>query len=147
MEEFMESDIGFIIKNINDKLDQNANKEFKAFELTSAQMRVVFFLQHQKNFETSQKALEDHLDVSHPTINGILKRMEEKGFVTSEITKKDGHLSKTVKATKKAQEIFKKAEKSKTVCEKRLSANLTEKEHAALIKLLLKVHKSVSEMQ
>ena len=28
------------------------------------------------------------LEVSHPTINGILKRLEEKKFITTEMTKK-----------------------------------------------------------
>lgn len=146
MDEFIEMDIGSLIKNIDEKLEQMANKEFKSLDLTMAQMRVLFFIHHQKNGETSQKLLEDHLDVSHPTINGILKRMEEKGFVTTEIIKKDGHLSKTVKATKKGQDVFKKTGKSRDINEKNLASHLTKKERDTLIKLLLKVQKSVSEM-
>ena len=120
--------------------------ESMELDLTGSQMRVLFFLHQQKNFECSQKELEDYLNISHPTISGILKRMEEKGFLSTEITKKDGHISKTVKSTKKGQETFKKTGKSKNIHEKKLSENLTEKERATLIKLLSKVQKAVSEI-
>ena len=36
------------------------------------------FIYRKENFTTTQKDLEIFLDVSHPTINGILKRLEEK---------------------------------------------------------------------
>lgn len=46
------------------------------------------FIYRKENFTTTQKDLEIFLDVSHPTINGILKRLEEKKFITTEMTKK-----------------------------------------------------------
>ena len=105
------------------------------------------FIYRKENFTTTQKDLEIFLDVSHPTINGILKRLEEKKFITTEMTKKDGHLSKTVRLTKKGENVLIESEKEKNLHEEALSAYLTKDEQNKLIELLLKVQKSASEME
>lgn len=101
--------------------------ESMELDLTGSQMRVLFFLHQQKNFECSQKELEDYLNVSHPTINGILKRMEEKGFLSTEITKKDGHLSKTVKSQKKDRKLSRRQANPKTSTKKNCQKTLPKK--------------------
>lgn len=143
----MKKDIGFFIKNIHDKLERLANAQFASVGLTGAQVRVLIFLAHQKNCETTQKELETFLDVSHPTINGILHRMEDKGFITTNITKKDGHLSKTVSITEAGKKVLRETDKGKAVHEKMLSSYLTKDERETLIDLLTKVRKAAEEME
>ncbi|WP_318678050.1 hypothetical protein [Treponema sp.] len=87
------------------------------------------------------------LEVSHPTINGILKRLEEKKFITTEMTKKGRTPFKTVQFSKKGENILIESEKKKNLHEQALSAYLTKDERNKLIELLLKVHKSASEME
>ncbi|MDY4468109.1 MarR family transcriptional regulator [Treponema porcinum] len=136
-----------LLKNINDKLERLANAQFKSIRLTFSQVRVMSFIYRKENFTTTQKDLEIFLDVSHPTINGILKRLEEKKFITTEMTKKDGHLSKTVRLTKKGENVLIESEKEKNLHEEALPAYLTKDERNKLIELLLKVQKSASEME
>lgn len=61
--------------------------------------------------------------------------------------KKDGHLSKTVQLSKKVENILIESEKKKNLHEQALYAYLTKDERNKLIELLLKVHKSASEME
>ena len=61
--------------------------------------------------------------------------------------KKDGHLSKTVRLTKKGENVLIESEKEKNLHEEVLSAYLTKDERNKLIELLLKVQKSASEME
>lgn len=63
------------------------------------------------------------------------------------MTKKDGRLSKTVQFSKKGENILIESEKKKNLHEQALSAYLTKDERNKLIELLLKVHKSASEME
>ena len=64
------------------------------------------FIYRKENFTTTQKDLEIFLDVSHPTINGILKRLEEKKFITTEMTKKRRTPFKNSPAYKKMRKRF-----------------------------------------
>ena len=63
------------------------------------------------------------------------------------MTKKDGHLSKTVQLSKKGENILIESEKKKNLHEQAFSAYLTKDERNKLIELLLKVYKSASEME
>lgn len=63
------------------------------------------------------------------------------------MTKKDEHLSKTVRLTKKGENVLIESEKEKNLHEEALSAYLTKDERNKLIELLLKVQKSASEME
>ena len=74
-------DVGFLLKQINIALARNADQSFKP--VTFSQMRVLVFLAHQPNNTCYQKALETELDVSHPTVVGLLQRLEAKGLIAT----------------------------------------------------------------
>lgn len=72
--------------------------------------------------------------------------MEEKGFLSTEITKKRRPPFKNRKINKKRTGNFQEDRQIQKHPQKKLSENLTEKERATLIKLLSKVQKAVSEI-
>lgn len=72
--------IGYLIKGINDKLKVNADNDLKMHRLTLAQSRVLAFL-NTKGDTATQKEIEDFLEVSHPTVVGIVSRMEQNGHI------------------------------------------------------------------
>lgn len=72
--------IGYLIKSINDKLKVNADNDLKMHRLTLAQSRVLAFL-NTKGDTATQKEIEDFLEVSHPTVVGIVSRMEQNGHI------------------------------------------------------------------
>ncbi len=68
------------IKYISDKVRQKADNNLKDHNLTLSQVRVLRFLTCVGG-SCSQKEIEDYLQVSHPTVVGIVSRMEQSGFL------------------------------------------------------------------
>lgn len=116
-------DVGYLIKNINDKLKVKADADLKRYNLTFTQSRVFAFLQ-EKGGQATQKEIEIFLDVAHPTVVGIVSRMEQNGYVTTYFDSKDKR-NKNVKLTKQAEEIGFDLEKGMLENEKNLLAPLT----------------------
>lgn len=137
-------DIGHTIKILNDKLQKRANEDLRSIGLTLSQIRALHFIETCENYETTQKELEDFLDVSHPTINGILKRLEEKGRITTELAI-NHHLTKIVRITQSGLENCKNSEYARLKSENILERNLSPEEKATLLQLLKKVQQSLIE--
>ena len=70
----LQKDIGYLIKNINDKLKVKADADLKHSKLTLAQSRVLAFLDSQGG-QATQKEIEVYLEVSHPTVVGIISEI------------------------------------------------------------------------
>ena len=75
-----QKDIGYLIKNINDKLKVKADADLKHRKLTLAQSRVLAFLDS-RGGQATQKEIEVYLEVSHPTVVGIISRMAQNGHL------------------------------------------------------------------
>nr|WP_319484826.1 MarR family transcriptional regulator [uncultured Cohaesibacter sp.] len=73
--------VGFLLKQINDKLSQYMNNELHPFGLTHTQAKFLRFLNDRKGMDTSQKDIEDHFGIAHSTVIGVLKRLEQKDLV------------------------------------------------------------------
>ena len=71
-----------------------------------SQMYVLKYLRENQNKMVTQKEIEQYLEVSHPTTVGILKRLESKGFIQTEIVK-EGRFSKQVVLTEKSNVLHK----------------------------------------
>lgn len=138
------NDIGYMIKLLNDTLEKKANDDLRVFDLTFSQLRTLRFIAEQENRETTQKALEDFLGVSHPTINGILKRMEEKGKITTEISV-NKRMTKTVRITEKGIRELEIANEGRNVQENMLRNSLDVGERETLMNLLNKIYKGITE--
>ena len=77
----LKNDVGYLIKRINDKLKVRADAELKQYHLTISQSRVLVYLRS-RGGQATQKEIETFLDVAHPTIVGLVSRMEQNGYVT-----------------------------------------------------------------
>lgn len=82
-------EIGRLLKQLSDKMEATANADLKKIDLTIAQSRVLLFLDEMPGKQATQRELEEHLDVSHATIHGILARMDAKGLVHVTASDKD----------------------------------------------------------
>ena len=72
----LNDDIGHLIKIVDEQLKKRFDKDLQKFDLTLSQMRVLWFLKS-KGGRTSQKDIEDFLQVSHPTVVGLISRLKE----------------------------------------------------------------------
>lgn len=101
----------FMIKNIHDKFESRGNSECQQVGLTLSQFRVLLYLDMNPDKQVTQRELELEFKVSHPTITGILKRMEEKEFISTKIIR-DGKQQKLVFITDKGRDCLEFTNKS-----------------------------------
>ena len=73
--------IGCLLKMITDKIKIQADANLAQHDLTLTQSRVLGYLEQNGGIAT-QKEIEGFLQVSHPTVAGVIGRMEQKGFVS-----------------------------------------------------------------
>lgn len=134
-------DVGWLIKNINEKMKVRADADLKRDNLTFSQGRVLIFLSS-KGGQATQKEIEDFLEVSHPTVVGIVSRMEQNGFLTTWIDGKDKR-NKIVKLTEQAEEIGAYMEQHLKENEKKLLAPLSAEEIEQLRRMLLAIYNNL----
>lgn len=118
--------IGYLIKGINDKLKVRADVDLKEFDLTLTQSRVMGFLTDNGG-QATQKEIEVFLGVTHPTVVGVVSRMEQKGFVVSWLDEKDKR-NKNVKLTDKANAVGAGMDRQVEAMETMLVASLSAEE-------------------
>ena len=138
-----EQPIGLKIKQINTVFEKDFNQMLKSIGITSSQCAVLDFLFQTRLDEVSQRDIEKHLSLKNPTVTGLLKRMDEKGFIlcvqsTSDKRKKVIHL------TEKAYDIQRKMDNYRKKMDKILTRGMTTKEVQSLKKQLEKVMNNIA---
>ena len=132
----LKNDVGYLIKSINDKLKVRADAELKQYHLTMSQSRVLVYLRS-RGGQATQKEIETFLDVAHPTVVGLVSRMEQNGYVTCWPCE-DGR-NKYVKLTAQAEAIDRDMQENMHANEEMLLAPLSPEEREQLRDLLLTV--------
>ena len=132
----LKNDVGYLIKSINDKLKVRADAELKKYHLTMSQSRVLVYLRS-RGGQATQKEIETFLDVAHPTVVGLVSRMEQNGYVTCWPCE-DGR-NKYVKLTLQAEAIDKDMQRNQLENEEMLLAPLSPEDRERLRDLLLTV--------
>lgn len=136
---------GFLIKQVHILQEQRLNKKFERFGLTGAQTftLVSLFKAREKNKKLNQKDLERILDISNPTVTGILNRLEAKDLIKRVPCKHDARI-KYIEVTKKAIELDKEIRKTFKESEEQLVSSLTPEEIDRLNEYLIKILRSNS---
>ncbi len=138
----MRRPLGYLFKVITDKMIEKADKDMEEYGLTFTQSRVLGFLRDKEC--VTQKEIEKHLEVSHPTVVGIVSRMEQNGFVTTWFDPSDKR-NKMVKLTEKANETGKLLEASAKIHDRELFYFLTEEEIIQLGDMLTTIYEHFSQ--
>ena len=81
--------IGFLLARIHNNMDRQANNNLKSSGMTFSQMRILYYLLKHGEAPPSQKDIEDFLQVSHPTVVGLIKRLEAKGLIRCAPSERD----------------------------------------------------------
>lgn len=136
--------IGFTVKQINNIYEKELNERLKKLGITSSQCAVLDYLFHTNKEEVNQRDVEKSLSLKNPTVTGILKRMEEKGFILSVPNASDKR-KKNIYLTEKAYDIQRKMDADRRKLDKRLTIGLSKKEIASLSRGLEKVLYNISE--
>lgn len=144
MKKEKERDIGLLLKQINKQIKKRFDKDLQEYDLTLSQSRVLFFLGFRKEEKTSLKDIEEHLQVTHPTVVGIVKRLEEKGFVITESDSADRRV-KLVFITEKTKGMIQNIDKRGKMMDKKLLKGFSDQEIRELRRMLSIIEHNLEE--
>lgn len=136
--------LGFIVKQINNVYEKELTSRLKMLGITSSQCAVLNYLFQSNQEKVTQREIERHLNLKNPTVTGLLKRLDEKGFVLCVQSPSDKRC-KNIYLTEKAFDIQKKMESDRKKLDKRLTIGMTKKEVEVFRRGLEKVLYNISE--
>lgn len=71
---------GYWLRVLHWCADQSVTNALETMELTASQGRIIGYLAHRKE-PPCPRDIESEFQLTHPTVSGILSRLESKGFV------------------------------------------------------------------
>lgn len=138
-----ENNIGFLLKQISDKMRARADADMRCSDLTYSQLMVLGFIEDSGG-ESSQKEIEEYLGVSHPTTVGLISRLKAKDLVKTSVDPDDRRV-KRIYSTEKARLLSDFMAGKRELAESALVSDLTDEEAAELRRLLCIVYESITE--
>lgn len=133
--------IGYLIKNINDLIKIRADEQLGRHDLTFAQCHVLGIL-HYKGGTATQKEIGDELGVWHPTVVGLVSRVESAGYVMCRPDPTDRR-NKLVSLTPKAEVIGSEIDEMIRSQEEKMTRGLSPEQVDALIGTLSVIYKNL----
>ena len=130
-----EQAVGPRIKRISNAMDRRRTLDLEGFDLTSSQGMVLGYLARHREEPVSPGDIGRHFGLTHPTVTGILQRLEAKGFLAFADDPAERR-KRRVAATEKAMELHQQIVEHFWETEAQLTQGLTEAEQAQLLTLL-----------
>lgn len=126
-------DLGFKIKTISKLLAQNMTNSITSLDLTSSQAIVLGYLCYRAHRQETvyPRDIERHFAFTHPTVSGLLQRLEAKGYLRFEPSPEDRRC-KQILVTKRALEANQQVLDHLAASEQRLVSDMSRVEIAQL---------------
>ena len=116
--------IGFMFKQINNVYEKEFNNRLRTLGITASQCAVLDYLFDCEKEEVTQRDIEKGLNLRNPTVTGLLKRLDEKGYILSVPSNTDKRC-KNIYLTEKAYDIQRRMENQRRKLDKMLSNSLS----------------------
>lgn len=144
----MEKRFGFLIKQISLAHKEYVNDFLKQFDLTTAQFSVLIevFKAEDLGFQLSQKDIEERLQISNPTVTGILNRLEAKELIERVSCSKDKRI-RHIYSTSKARAMDVQLKKSFDRFDRRLVEGFSPEEEEQLFEFLVRAFKNAKNKE
>ena len=136
-------DTMLLIKQLNEKFEAKGTAACSKVGLTISQFRFLVYLKIHPDSQVTQREMEKFFKVSHPAVNGVLKRLEEKGFISTELIT-NGKTQKIVHLEKKGNEAVEIMDKIRNIDDENLSKEITSQEWEELYRILSKILNTIS---
>lgn len=133
---------GFLIKQISEKTDKKIIRTFKKYGVTCSQHRTLTFL-NGSGGKSTQKDVETYLEVSHPTVVGILSGLESRGLVSCVFDSDDKRM-KSVYLTEDGRALLKSSYQDATEAGKEFWKDISDEETETLIRILEKLKENLN---
>ena len=83
--------VGGLIQHIAHAMFKETNRDLQKYNLTRVQANVLIYLFFSEgNGDIFQKDIEKHLNLTNPTVTGVVKRLEQKNLIIRHCCKNDG---------------------------------------------------------
>lgn len=122
------------LKMLHFYTDQAITNALAEMELTSAQGHILGFLTHRKE-PPCPRDIEEAFHLSHPTVSGLLSRMEKKEFIAIRPDEQDKRC-KRIFLLPKGEACSQKIHQTILATENRLTQDFTPEEQEAFTRLL-----------
>ena len=136
--------MGFLIKQINNVFEKELNERLKDSGISSSQCAVLDYLFHTSKEEVSQRDVEKNLNLKNPTVTGILKRLDEKGYILC-VPNANDKRKKNIYLTEKAYDIQRRMEADRRKLDRELTRGMTKREVEAMRKNLEKMLHNIAD--
>ncbi len=130
--------IGFLVKQVNNVYEKELTGKLKGLGITSSQCAVLDYLFHTSKDVVSQRDVEKNLSLKNPTVTGILKRLDEKGYILC-VPNTEDRRKKNIYLTEKAYDIRRRMESDRRKLDRELTRGMTKREVESLRKNLEKM--------
>ena len=95
---------GMYFKRIHLDIEKEIHTKLSAYNLTKSQLDILNYLDQHPDQMTCQKDLQNYLHVSNATINGLVNRLEQNGYIYR-ITNSEDKRMVYIHPTEKANQI------------------------------------------
>ena len=130
----MQNHFGRLARILHWCTDQSMTAELEKMELTASQGHIMGFLAH-RNAPPCPRDIEQEFNLSHPTVSGLLSRLEQKGFVALRTDPEDRRC-KRIYILPKGQECHERMHQTISRNEERMVQGFTPEEKAMFADLL-----------
>ncbi len=134
---------GYLLKSVTERLKKDTDYMLSRKGLTFSQSRLMFFLS-QNGGSATQKEIEVFMDVSHPTVVGLVNRMEQNGFISCHIDPLDRR-NKIVSLTEKAKEAGNSMLDSMKLQEQAMFRGFSDEDRQRFDDYLFRIYTNLSE--
>lgn len=95
---------GMYFKRIHLDIEKEIHTKLSAYNLTKSQLDILNYIDQHPDQMTCQKDLQNYLHVSNATINGLVNRLEQNGYIYR-ITNSEDKRMVSIHPTEKANQI------------------------------------------
>ncbi len=134
-----------LLKMISEKLEKKMNSQLKKYGVTFTQLSIIVLLYtSDREADYSMKELERIFQVSQQTMAGVIKRLEQKGFIGSYSDLHDKRVKRvrlTPSGTNLGESVFSEMKNNEVLLENAV----TDEERKTLLELLRKIYNYLDE--
>lgn len=137
----MNTHYGHLLRVLHWCTDQAMTGALEKMDLTASQGHIMGFLAHRKD-PPCPRDVEEHFQLSHPTVSGILSRLEKKEFIQL-IPDEQDRRCKRIHVLPKGRQCLENMHQVILSNENRLVEGFTEEEQAQFAQFL---HRAIENM-
>ena len=127
--------LGPRLRYLNNRITQYMDQQFAALDLTSTQSFILHHLVLHENDAFYPKDIEKRFHLTHPTVSGVLQRLEAKDFVVIEPDRTDRRC-KRIRLTDRARRCDEAVGQAFETLERLMCSGMSDEEQQTLLRLL-----------